>query len=562
MRSVWRSRSVFVMAAVLLVTGSLASFGGLSALEAQESPMIFVIPEDNSVYGHGWTPGSTVTVTVDDTDLEMATVVFTDWEHEWLGRGDFELGEVDFDFQAGQTVRVSSDDDPPLQRVHTVTALRVTEVDLEGGTVEGTTDSAAGSVVEVVLHDAPARRWAEVQEGGTWVADFSASVEDGGEGWGAPFDLGLSEGGHVSEFDIEGDATSVNWVTAGTVVVNKIVEGDGPIEPFVFALICTRDGEPGTDLDLYATAGGSDSAQVVAGEVCTVDEFAIQIGEGTTEEDRGPIGTDEVRWDVDPAPPGFEGEGTTTLPFTVVANATVTITFTNTYGSGSVVVNKVIEGDGPTEPFVFALICSRDGEPGTDVDLYAPHGGPDRADVRVGEVCTVTEFALQIGEDTVEEDRGPIGTDDVVWSIAEAASGTGQQTDTFTVGDGEVVEVTFTNTYPPRGFPDVPEDFVHAEGIAWLVSQGITTGRVDGTFGPGDPVTRGQMASFLDRALGLDDAEDPSGFPDVPDGFVHAGAIDRLVAAGITTGREDGTFGPGDAVTRGQMATFLFRALS
>jgi hypothetical protein len=48
-------------------------------------------------------------------------------------------------------------------------------------------------------------------------------------------------------------------------------------------------------------------------------------------------------------------------------------------------------------------------------------------------------------------------------------------------------------------FPDVPDDSVHAEGIEWAVFRGIIEGRVDGTFGPNDPVTRGQLATMLQR---------------------------------------------------------------
>ena len=54
-----------------------------------------------------------------------------------------------------------------------------------------------------------------------------------------------------------------------------------------------------------------------------------------------------------------------------------------------------------------------------------------------------------------------------------------------------------------RLFADVPPDHVHAAGIAAILEAGITTGRVDGTFGPGEGVTRGQMATFLARALDL-----------------------------------------------------------
>ena len=444
MRDVWCGRSFFVAAALLLIAGLLAPLGGWATSEAFESPMIWVIPEDDDVYGHGWTPGSTVTVTVDDTDFEASAVVFTGWgEHDWLGRGDFDLGPAEFDFQAGQTVRVTSDDDPAVQKVHTVTALQVTDVDPVGGTVAGTTDSVAGSLVEVVLHDAPVRRLAEVEADGAWLVDFSTAVDDGGEGWGSSFDLQQSFGGHASEYDVHGDATSVNWRMAGTVVVNKVVEGLGPTERFVFALICTLDGQPGTDLDLYAAAGGSDSAEVVAGEVCTVEEFAIQIGDGTDDEDRGPIETDDVRWDVDPSPPGFEGEGRKTGPFTVVANTTVNIMFTNTY---------------------------------PPVALDVPSGHP---------------FVTEIG-----------------WMVAERIT-TGFPDDTFRPTQPVTRQAAAAFLYrlagePPvagvAGFSDVPNDHPFHDEIAWMVTEGITTGFDDNTFRPASPVTRQAAAAFLYRA--------------------------------------------------------------
>ena len=100
----------------------------------------------------------------------------------------------------------------------------------------------------------------------------------------------------------------------------------------------------------------------------------------------------------------------------------------------------------------------------------------------------------------------------------------------------------------------------HLEAIGWTFEQGITVGFDDGTFRPGVPLTRGQMASFLDRALDLPDAGS-GGFSDTA-ATTHEAAIDRLVGAGITVGFDDGTFGPQQTATRGQMASFLHRALA
>ncbi|MFA9446036.1 S-layer homology domain-containing protein [Egicoccus sp. AB-alg6-2] len=98
----------------------------------------------------------------------------------------------------------------------------------------------------------------------------------------------------------------------------------------------------------------------------------------------------------------------------------------------------------------------------------------------------------------------------------------------------------------------------HAASITAVVQAGIASGYPDGTFRPGDTVTRAQLATFLARALNLSPVAD-HGFTDV--GGSHAGNIGAVARAGITTGYPDRTFRPDDTVTRAQMASFLARAL-
>ncbi len=104
---------------------------------------------------------------------------------------------------------------------------------------------------------------------------------------------------------------------------------------------------------------------------------------------------------------------------------------------------------------------------------------------------------------------------------------------------------------------------IHQQAIEILVEAGITSGcNADGDrFCPGDAVTRGQMASFLMRALGLSPRE-PSRFVDV-DASPHAGAIEALAQAGVTSGcnAEGDRYCPDLPVTRAQMASLLVRAL-
>ena len=113
---------------------------------------------------------------------------------------------------------------------------------------------------------------------------------------------------------------------------------------------------------------------------------------------------------------------------------------------------------------------------------------------------------------------------------------------------------------PVAGFTDISSSPFAAD-IAWLAGSGITKGCTadQERFCPRATMTREQMAAFLDRALGLA----PTGFDYFTDddSSLFEAEINRLAAAGITTGCGGGNFCPGTTVTREQMAAFLHRAL-
>ncbi len=111
---------------------------------------------------------------------------------------------------------------------------------------------------------------------------------------------------------------------------------------------------------------------------------------------------------------------------------------------------------------------------------------------------------------------------------------------------------------PEQIFSDISHT-LFVEHIYWLAAQGITTGCGPTTFCPDEFVTRGQMAAFLNRALRLPSA-DQDYFSD-DNGSTFEDDINRLRQAGITTGCGTDTFCPGLPVSRGQMAAFLNRAL-
>lgn len=106
---------------------------------------------------------------------------------------------------------------------------------------------------------------------------------------------------------------------------------------------------------------------------------------------------------------------------------------------------------------------------------------------------------------------------------------------------------------------------VHAPGINAIAAAGITKGcnpPFNDAYCPERPVTREEMASLLRRAFSLPHTE-ASPFSDLGNS-VHGDDINALFASGITMGCNppaNDRFCPGQVVTRGQMAAFLARAL-
>ena len=143
---------------------------------------------------------------------------------------------------------------------------------------------------------------------------------------------------------------------------------------------------------------------------------------------------------------------------------------------------------------------------------------------------------------------------------------------TFMARDFSVVSLSvWQNTYGQDAgaaisvFGDVPFSNVFYNDIVWLRDEGITKGcnpPANTSFCPDSDVTRGEMAAFLVRALGLGPSS--TDFFDDDDNSVFEGDINALRAAGVTKGCNppaNDRFCPDDPVSRGEMAAFLVRAL-
>ena len=121
------------------------------------------------------------------------------------------------------------------------------------------------------------------------------------------------------------------------------------------------------------------------------------------------------------------------------------------------------------------------------------------------------------------------------------------------IGDGEI---PLTSGY----FTDVPEDAFYYEAVRWAVENEITLGTGDGKFSPDDDCFREQVVTFIWRALGKPApgiVESP--FTDVAEGAYYYEAVLWAYQNGITLGVSDTLFGVGQPCTREQVVTFLWR---
>ncbi len=111
-------------------------------------------------------------------------------------------------------------------------------------------------------------------------------------------------------------------------------------------------------------------------------------------------------------------------------------------------------------------------------------------------------------------------------------------------------------------FTDVKEKAFYYDAVAWAVKNNITKGMTDTTFEPGTACNRGQVVTFLWRAAGSPaPSSDKCDFTDVKKGAFYYDAMLWAVENGITKGMTDTTFAPNAICNRGQVVTFLHRAV-
>jgi uncharacterized protein YkwD len=133
----------------------------------------------------------------------------------------------------------------------------------------------------------------------------------------------------------------------------------------------------------------------------------------------------------------------------------------------------------------------------------------------------------------------------------------------YTSGDTGVATEPAPDTlgdYEVTGFYDVPAVGAHTDAIVRMADDGVISGYADGTFRPGSSLTRAQLASLLVRHLDLEAAGAIPSFADVAGDNPHGEAIAIAASHDLVSGYEDGTFRPSSPLNRAQTAGILVRA--
>lgn len=178
-----------------------------------------------------------------------------------------------------------------------------------------------------------------------------------------------------------------------------------------------------------------------------------------------------------------------------------------------------------------ALVGVNTGDPGCGGRLYALGGGyaspvstAELYDPSTGTWRAVSSLAL--ARRTLAAAYSP-----VTKSLVVMGGWSGNQ-----VSETEAISCTGGVTYCTVGFPDVPPDNTFYPYTRCLGCRGVLGGFSDGTFRPGNPVTRGQLSKIVSNAAGF--AEDPTTqtYEDVPTSGAFYIWVERLSSRGVIGG--------------------------
>ena len=110
-----------------------------------------------------------------------------------------------------------------------------------------------------------------------------------------------------------------------------------------------------------------------------------------------------------------------------------------------------------------------------------------------------------------------------------------------------------------RAYSDVDSLAWYREAVDFCRDRGLMNGVSETEFAPYGAMTRGMLATVLHRMEGAPEVTAENPFTDVDEESWYGPAVLWTAQQGLMEGYGDGTYGPGNYVTREQLATILWR---
>ena len=128
---------------------------------------------------------------------------------------------------------------------------------------------------------------------------------------------------------------------------------------------------------------------------------------------------------------------------------------------------------------------------------------------------------------------------------------------------GNAVKNETNNTVTDNSlFKDVTGSHWAKESVESLAKKGIVNGKMDDMFCPDEPIKREEFVKLIVGAAGLELSGENDSFTDTDKSEWYSKYLFAAHNAGLITGREDGSFGIGETLTRQDMAAMVYRVLS
>ena len=382
----------------------------------------------------------------------------------------------------------------------------------------------------------------------------------------------LDEGGDVKQ---PADGTSFDTYTVSADVVawyydGVTARGDTPVEPFV-----TVNVYPGDYRVTFDAADGTDPTKVMVERGGALARPADPVREGY----------DFLGW--------YAGDSDTAYDFT----ATVTSNFTLTakWAQSEYTVKFDADGGIPT-PAAQTLkwgetVCEPEQAPTRDYaiflgwyaegsDVAYDFATPVTSNLKLVAIWDVVTYKLTFDPNNGEAPFVCEVRHGSTCDVPESPTREGMTFAGWVTEDGWewdfstriTSDVKLTAIWAqavPTGFKDVVEGDWFYDYVGTAAALGLMTGYTEGTgaytgyFGPQDTLTRGQVATVLWRIAGRPSASGSGTFDDVVPGWFYSEAVEWCADQGIVTGYKSGLnagrFCPEREVSREELAVMVYR---